>query len=107
IEEIDTFLDQLQGEVATRAGGALAIRHRDGESGLSGLTEVSGEISLSGVPLESGRVELKAMPVFLNAGAVSGSARGRFGSGPLVNGADELDEALSGVQPLLDGVTQS
>ncbi|KAF0809863.1 cytochrome c biogenesis factor [Alcanivorax sp. S71-1-4] len=107
IEEIDTFLDQLQDEVATRAGGALAIRHRDGESGLSGLTEVSGEISLSGVPLESGRVALKAMPVFLNAGAVSGSARGRFGSGPLVSGAEALDEALSAVQSLLDGVTQT
>lgn len=107
IAEIDAFLDQLHSELAPQVDGTLALRHRDGESGLSGLTEVRGEVALSVVPFESGRLNLSAAPVFLNSGSVKGDARSRFGSGSLVAGADELDDTLAGVQPLLLEGTQA
>ena len=104
---IDRFREDVRREVAPRVEGGLGLRNRDGESGLSELTEVSGELAFSGVPFRGGRFRGVVTPTFLNAGSVSGSAAGRFGFGPLAEGTASLAGNLEGAYDLIAEVGQS
>ncbi len=99
---INGLHDQLTHELAPQMSGGLGLRYRDGESGLSELTEVSGTLAGSMVPLQNGRVKVAVSPVFLNAGTLEGDAWQRFGAGPLALGARTLSRDLSGVGAILD-----
>lgn len=104
---IDRFREEVRQDVAPRVETGLALRNRDGESGLSALTEVRGELAFSGVPFRGGRFRGVVTPTFLNAGTVSGSAAERFGFGPLSNGAASLAGTLEGAYDLIAEVGQS
>jgi len=104
---IDRFREEVRRDVAPRVETGLALRNRDGESGLSELTEVSGELAFSGVPFRGGRFRGVVTPTFLNAGSVSGSASERFGFGPLSDGAASLAGTLDGAYDLIAEVGQS
>ena len=104
---IDRFREDVRREMAPRVEGGLGLRNRDGESGLSELTEVSGELAFSGVPFRGGRFRGVVTPTFLNAGSVSGSAAGRFGFGPLAEGTASLAGNLEGAYDLIAEVGQS
>ena len=104
---IDRFREDVRREVAPRVEGGLGLRNRDGESGLSELTEVSGELAFSGVPFRGGRFRGVVTPTFLNAGSVGGSAAGRFGFGPLAEGTASLAGNLEGAYDLIAEVGQS
>ncbi len=104
---IDRFREDVRRDVAPRVETGLALRNRDGESGLSELTEVSGELAFSGVPFRGGRFRGVVTPTFLNAGTVSGSAAERFGFGPLADGAASLAGNLEGAYDLIAEVGQS
>jgi len=104
---IDRFREEVRRDVAPRLETGLGLRNRDGESGLSELTEVSGELAFSGVPFRGGRFRGAVTPTFLNAGSVSGSASERFGFGPLSEGAASLAGTLDGAYDLIAEVGQS
>ena len=104
---IDRFREEVRRDVAPRVETGLALRNRDGESGLSELTEVSGELAFSGVPFRGGRFRGVVTPTFLNAGTVSGSAAERFGFGPLADGTASLAGNLEGAYDLIAEVGQS
>jgi len=104
---IDRFREDVRRDVAPRVETGLALRNRDGESGLSELTEVSGELAFSGVPFRGGRFRGVVTPTFLNAGTVSGSAAERFGFGPLADGTASLAGNLEGAYDLIAEVGQS
>ncbi|HAR58953.1 cellulose biosynthesis protein BcsC [Alcanivorax sp. DSM 26295] len=104
---IDRFREDVRRDVAPRVETGLGLRNRDGESGLSELTEVSGELAFSGVPFRGGRFRGAVTPTFLNAGSVSGSAAGRFGFGPLAEGTASLAGNLEGAYDLIAEVGQS
>lgn len=104
---IDRFREDVRRDVAPRVETGLGLRNRDGESGLSELTEVSGELAFSGVPFRGGRFRGAVTPTFLNAGSVSGSAAGRFGFGPLAEGTASLAGNLDGAYDLIAEVGQS
>jgi cellulose synthase operon protein C len=104
---IDRFREDVRRDVAPRVETGLGLRNRDGESGLSELTEVSGELAFSGVPFRGGRFRGVVTPTFLNAGAVSGSAAERFGFGPLADGTASLAGNLEGAYDLIAEVGQS
>ena len=104
---IDRFREDVRREMAPRVEGGLGLRNRDGESGLSELTEVSGELAFSGVPFRGGRFRGVVTPTFLNAGSVGGSAAGRFGFGPLAEGTASLAGNLEGAYDLIAEVGQS
>ena len=104
---IDRFREDVRQDIAPRVETGLGLRNRDGESGLSELTEVSGELAFSGVPFRGGRFRGVVTPTFLNAGAVSGSAAGRFGFGPLADGTASLAGNLEGAYDLIAEVGQS
>ncbi|MTI51757.1 MAG: tetratricopeptide repeat protein [Alcanivorax sp.] len=104
---IDRFREEVRRDVAPRVETGLGLRNRDGESGLSELTEVSGELAFSGVPFRGGRFRGAVTPTFLNAGSIRGSASERFGFGPLSDGAASLAGTLDGAYDLIAEVGQS
>ncbi|WP_413736273.1 cellulose synthase subunit BcsC-related outer membrane protein [Sodalis sp. RH21] len=85
LTQINAMLDDIQGRTATWARGDISMRSRDGESGLSNLTEIKAPVSFSGVPFDSSRLKLTVTPVSLDAGTTSGTANNRFGTGALQN----------------------
>ncbi|MFP1678802.1 cellulose synthase subunit BcsC-related outer membrane protein [Alloalcanivorax sp. C16-2] len=104
-------IDDLQGDLrqalSPKGQGGLSLRFRDGESGLSQLTEVRGDIGLSGVPFGGGRFTATASPVYLNAGTLSEDAGRRFGStGATSDAAEAVVEQLSGVGDLIDEIDE-
>ncbi|WP_413742079.1 cellulose synthase subunit BcsC-related outer membrane protein [Sodalis sp. RH15] len=83
LKQINQLLDQEQDATSTWVEGDIGIRSRDGESGLSNLTEVKAPLLLSGVPFDSSRLKLTVTPVSLDAGSTSGTSSNRFGTGAL------------------------
>ncbi|MFD2407476.1 cellulose synthase subunit BcsC-related outer membrane protein [Azorhizophilus paspali] len=92
--EIDGRLSALREKIATRLSAAPNLRIRDGEKGLSELTEVKAPLQLSMVPLDNGRIELTATPTRLDAGTPGSSAAKRFGS---YGAASSLVESAFGI----------
>lgn len=64
--------------------GDVGIRNRDGESGLSALTEVGATLSAAVSPFDEGRLTVSARPVSLESGTPEGDAARRFGLNALV-----------------------
>ncbi|AJE22984.1 cellulose biosynthesis protein BcsC [Azotobacter chroococcum] len=87
--EIDSRLSALREKTATVLSAAAGLRVRDGEDGLSNLTEVKTPLQLSMVPLDNGRIELTATPTRLDAGTPGSDAAKRFGSYALASGLTE------------------
>lgn len=87
LRDIDNALTQVREQTASFVSVGGQLRARDGEAGLSKLTEFSAPMTLSTVPLESGRLEATATPVSLSAGTASDSAATRFGSYAIPAGA--------------------
>ncbi|PKE29947.1 hypothetical protein CWS43_14475 [Rahnella sp. AA] len=85
-KQIDDMLDDLQGKTATWAQGDMSIRGRDGESGLSQLTEAKAPMTFAFVPFDTSRLSIGVTPVSLSAGSPSGTGNTRFGQGALARG---------------------
>lgn len=85
-KQIDDMLDELQGKTATWAQGDMSIRGRDGESGLSQLTEAKAPMTFAFVPFDTSRLSIGVTPVSLSAGSPSGTGNSRFGQGALARG---------------------
>ena len=86
LHEIDTMMDSLQEETGTWSQGMLQVRGRDGESGLSKLTEAKAPLTFSTVPFEKARFDFTATPVSLTAGSGAADAWRRFGTNALSQG---------------------
>ncbi|MFZ2870324.1 cellulose synthase subunit BcsC-related outer membrane protein, partial [Zavarzinia sp.] len=64
--------------------GDVGIRSRDGESGLSELTELGATLSVAVSPFDEGRLTVTARPVSLDSGTPEGDGARRFGLNALV-----------------------
>jgi thioredoxin-like negative regulator of GroEL len=82
-KQIDDMLTTLQDKTATWAQGEMSIRGRDGESGLSQLTEAKAPMTFAFVPFDTSRLSIGVTPVSLSAGSPSGTGNARFGQGAL------------------------
>lgn len=87
LRQVDSMMEQLTDKTATWARGAVSVRGRDGESGLSKLTEIKSPLQWSTVPFGDSRFDINVTPVSLNAGSASEESSRRFGSGALIQGA--------------------
>ena len=87
LHQIDSMMDTLQEKTGTWVQGAMQIRGRDGESGLSKITEAKAPLTFSTVPFGESRFDFTMTPVSLTAGSASGDAWRRFGANPLIQGA--------------------
>lgn len=83
LKQINQLIDQEQQKTATWVEGDAGFRFRDGESGLSKLTEIKAPLSISGAPFDSSRLQLTVTPISLGSGTPSGTASNRFGTGAL------------------------
>lgn len=86
LHEIDTMMDSLQEKTGTWSQGMVQVRGRDGESGLSKLTEAKAPLTFSTVPFEKARFDFTATPVSLTAGSGAADAWRRFGTNALSQG---------------------
>jgi len=86
LRQIDNMMDDLQEKTGTWVQGAVQVRGRDGESGLSKLTEAKAPLTFSTVPFGESRFDFTMTPVSLSAGSAGGDAWRRFGTNSLVQG---------------------
>lgn len=86
LHDVDTMMDALQEKTATWSQGMVQVRGRDGESGLSKLTEAKAPLTFSTVPFEKSRLDFTATPVSLTAGSGAADAWRRFGTNALSQG---------------------
>lgn len=86
LRQIDSMMADLQEKTGTWAQGQMQVRGRDGESGLSKLTEAKAPLTFSTVPFGESRFDFTLTPVSLTAGSAAGDAWRRFGSNALVQG---------------------
>lgn len=98
LRQVDNMMEQLTDKTATWALGAVSVRGRDGESGLSKLTEIKSPLQWSTVPFGDSRFDINVAPISLNAGSSSGEANARFGSGALyqTSGSDYPNQIIPG-----------
>ncbi|MCF4166139.1 BCSC C-terminal domain-containing protein [Zavarzinia compransoris] len=82
--DIDRQLAELREQTVAFVRGDVRLRSRDGESGLSELTELGADFSASVSPFGDGRLTLTATPISLDAGTASDIGAQRFALNPLV-----------------------
>ena len=83
LHQIDSMMEGLQEKTGSWAQGEVQVRGRDGESGLSKLTEAKAPLTFSTVPFGESRFDFTMTPVSLTAGSAAGDAWRRFGSNAL------------------------
>lgn len=86
LHQIDTMMDDLQERTGTWSQGSMQVRGRDGESGLSKLTEIKAPLTWSTVPYGNTRFNFTLTPVTLNAGSASDTSISRVGTQALEQG---------------------
>ncbi|WP_312663185.1 cellulose synthase subunit BcsC-related outer membrane protein [Pantoea sp. CTOTU49201] len=86
LHQIDSMMDDLQEKTGTWVQGQMQVRGRDGESGLSKLTEAKAPLTFSTVPFGDARFDFTMTPISLTAGSAGGDAWRRFGTNSLVQG---------------------
>lgn len=83
LHQIDSMMEGLQEKTGTWTQGQVQMRARDGESGLSKLTEAKAPLTFSTVPFGDARFDFMMTPLSLTAGSAAGDAWRRFGSNAL------------------------
>ncbi|MGP2463421.1 Tfp pilus assembly protein PilF [Pantoea ananatis] len=86
LHDVDAMMETLQEKTGTWAQGTVQVRGRDGESGLSQLTEAKAPLTFSTVPFGDARFNFTMTPVSLTAGSGAGDAWRRFGTNALEQG---------------------
>ncbi|XXN63420.1 cellulose synthase subunit BcsC-related outer membrane protein [Enterobacter ludwigii] len=86
LRQIDNMMDDLQEKTGTWVQGQMQVRGRDGESGLSKLTEAKAPLTFSTVPFGESRFDFTMTPISLTAGSAGGDAWRRFGTNALEQG---------------------
>lgn len=93
--QVNTMLTDLNEKTSTWIQGGISVRGRDGENGLSNLTEARAPLRWSSTPFGDWRLNLNVIPISLNAGSTSGDANRRFGTGALIQGQVARDNGVS------------
>lgn len=103
LRQVNSMMEQLTDKTATWALGSVAMRSRDGENGLSKMTEIKAPLQWSTVPFGDSRFDINITPITLNAGSSSDQASTRFGTGALIQGqvSETLPEQPPAVLPIV------
>ena len=95
LADVNRLMTQITDRTSSWVQGGIEIRSRDGESGLSRLTEARAPMEWSTVPFGDARLTLNIAPVTLDAGSTAGDASRRFGTGALIQGLVAVNEGVS------------
>jgi tetratricopeptide (TPR) repeat protein len=82
--DIQRSMAEINAQSGPTATGGLAFRYRDGEEGLSQLTEIGVPLEATFSPFYTGTMRLQAVPTYLTAGSISTNSLLRFGHEPLI-----------------------
>lgn len=106
LRQVDNMMEMLVDKTATWARGSTSLRARDGEDGLSKLTEIKAPLQWSTVPFGDSRLDVNVTPISLDAGTSSDESSRRFGTGALIQGgvAEELYNASTTTPPELPNI---
>jgi len=106
LRQVDNMMEMLVDKTATWARGSTSLRARDGEEGLSKLTEIKAPLQWSTVPFGDSRLDVNVTPISLDAGTSSDESSRRFGTGALIQGgvAEELYNASTTTPPELPNI---
>ena len=104
LHQITDMMDDLEQKTGTWLQGGVQVRGRDGESGLSKLTEAKAPLTWSSAPFGDARFEFSVTPVTLNAGTASGDAWRRLGSGAGGNAVQNLVNTINNEQRYIEGL---
>lgn len=107
LRQIDEMMQTMDDQTGTWLQGGVQVRGRDGESGLSKLTEAKAPLTWSSSPFGESRFEFTATPITLNAGSAGGDAWRRYGSNPLSNGVTNLATTIVNQQNAIRAATAS
>lgn len=91
--QINQMMETLESDTGTWVQTGVQVRGRDGESGLSKLTEAKAPLTWSSAPLGEDRFNFTVTPVTLSAGSAEDTSSRRFGQGALQQ-TDSADRAL-------------
>ncbi|MER0126168.1 cellulose biosynthesis protein BcsC [Franconibacter daqui] len=105
LRQIDEMMQTLDDQTGAWLQGGVQVRGRDGESGLSKLTEAKAPLTWSSSPFGESRFEFTATPITLSAGSAGGDAWRRYGSNPLSNGVTSLATTIAGQQNAIKTAT--
>lgn len=99
LRSLPTAMRRLQAQVSPRATADLRSRLRQGEAGLSRLSDVALPLQLHSKAFEWGTVGVAVQPQVISAGELSGEARLRLGTLALIGGgeADSISVNDSGL----------
>ncbi|MEJ5175428.1 cellulose biosynthesis protein BcsC [Erwinia sp. MYb416] len=105
LHQIDTMMDDLTKDTGTWMQGGVQIRGRDGENGLSKLTEAKAPLVWSSSPLGDARFEFTVTPMTLSAGSADGDAYRRLGTGAAGVSVENLIQNIKNEQTNYSGLT--
>ncbi|WP_035345154.1 MULTISPECIES: cellulose biosynthesis protein BcsC [unclassified Dickeya] len=81
LNQINTMMDDLERDSGGWLQGGVQVRSRDGESGLSRLTEAKAPLTWSSSSFSDTRINFSVTPMTMNSGSASGDAYRRYGAG--------------------------
>ncbi|MCI4002440.1 cellulose synthase subunit BcsC-related outer membrane protein [Dickeya dianthicola] len=83
LTQINGMMDDLERDTVGWVQTGVQIRSRDGESGLSRLTEAKAPLTWSSGSFGDARINFSVTPITMNAGAADATTSRRFGTGAL------------------------
>ncbi|MZJ00149.1 cellulose synthase subunit BcsC-related outer membrane protein, partial [Dickeya solani] len=83
LNQINGMMADLERDTGGWVQTGVQIRARDGDSGLSRLTEAKVPLTWSSGSFGSSRINFSVTPITMNAGAADGTTSRRFGTGAL------------------------
>ena len=98
LAQIDTMMADLEKDTGTWMQAGVQIRSRDGENGLSKLTEAKAPLTWTSSPLGDAHFDFTVTPINLSAGSASGDAYRRLGSGATEQAIGNLLETIKSEQ---------
>lgn len=104
LTQINGMMDDLERDTGGWVQSGLQIRGRDGESGLSRLTEAKVPLTWSSGSFGDARINFSVTPMSLSAGSASGDAYRRYGGGA---GAQAVQNMVNTVNAEVDALTDS
>ncbi|ROR08878.1 cytochrome c-type biogenesis protein CcmH/NrfG [Erwinia sp. JUb26] len=104
LAQIDTMMADLEKDTGTWMQAGVQIRSRDGENGLSKLTEAKAPLTWTSSPLGDAHFDFTVTPINLSAGSATGDAYRRLGSGATEQAIGNLVSTIESEQTYLSGL---
>ncbi|OOC12818.1 cellulose biosynthesis protein BcsC [Dickeya dadantii] len=104
LNQITRMMDDLDRDTGGWVQTGVQVRSRDGESGLSRLTEAKAPLTWSSGSFGDARINFSVTPMTMTSGSASGDAYRRYGAGA---GAQAVQNMVDTVNAEVDALTAS